>query len=578
MTSNRTVPLQKSSSTISSGNENRSNSCTSNSSCFFRKRKPMNPLAYSIRPQYHKTNNPVKQRVMSAKLLKLRQLQSQLNDANYHLAEVARENQTLKTLQKRQDKALNKYENTNADLPRLIHSHAEEIRVLTERNRCLKRHVRELTEQLKMKDEELVKMRDQLSHLEKLNKDKHLEEREKLTDLMEDYKVKLQKTEEQVNVLNRKLLLESKTSKQRLNAEIAKHKQCQKELLQAFDEIEKLSGLLDAKENVARPKNQLLINRGSLLSMKVQSRKSTEKVTPVTEVKLEPLNIVKKEPQLNGFIMNPEANIKRRLSSGSHKIHEDLNKPSSEGSSEIFKSRPNSSMKLEKLPQMQESEKIKTKMKNEELIVRFNSEDKNDSQDDYEDFQEFLWKQSKFDDERLLNNEMNDEEKDVEKIAEKLDKVIRKATESSKDQLDNNLTEYCSDMLNNVKTCSKVIELHKESLKHSKLDTNNLMTSFKETEKLETKLKTSFFNGEVDDIDFVKEILNEERKFQLEHNLMENKSDKNERNGSLLGNSMGKQKLLATLRAIDNGESIDSLDGEISQNNLLKGIVSNEMH
>lgn len=205
----------------------------------------MNPLAYSMHPAYHKINNPVKQRVMSAKLLKVRQLQSQLNDANFHLAEVARENQTLKTLQKRQDKALSKYENTNADLPRLIHSHEEEIRMLTDKNRNLKKTVRDLAEQLKQKQEELVKAKEQLTHLEKLNKDKHLTEREKLMDKMEDYKIKLQKNEEQMTILNRKLMLETKTSKQRLNAEMLRHKQCQKELLHAFDEIDRLTGLLD---------------------------------------------------------------------------------------------------------------------------------------------------------------------------------------------------------------------------------------------------------------------------------------------------------------------------------------------
>lgn len=205
----------------------------------------MNPLAYSFRPTHHKTNNPVKQRVMSAKLLKLRQLQSQLNDANYHLAELNRENQTLKTLQKRQDKALSKYENTNADLPRLIHSHEEEIRALSERNKTLRKNVKELSDQLKLKEEELSKVKEQLNHLERLNREKHLTEREKLKEQMEDFKIKLQKSDEQVAMLNRKLLLESKTSKQRLNGEIAKHKQCQKELLHAFDEIDRLSGLLD---------------------------------------------------------------------------------------------------------------------------------------------------------------------------------------------------------------------------------------------------------------------------------------------------------------------------------------------
>jgi len=46
------------------------------------------------------------------------------------LQELFTENRLLKTLQKRQDLALNKYEGTKAALPQLIRSHNEEVRFL----------------------------------------------------------------------------------------------------------------------------------------------------------------------------------------------------------------------------------------------------------------------------------------------------------------------------------------------------------------------------------------------------------------------------------------------------------------
>jgi hypothetical protein len=46
------------------------------------------------------------------------------------LQELCTENRLLKTLQKRQDRALSKYESTKAAFPQLIHSHNEEVRVL----------------------------------------------------------------------------------------------------------------------------------------------------------------------------------------------------------------------------------------------------------------------------------------------------------------------------------------------------------------------------------------------------------------------------------------------------------------
>lgn len=114
-----------------------------------------------------------------------------------------------------------------------------EVHVLQEKNKLLRRTVRELSEQLRIREDELLHVREQLKHLTSLTKDKNLKEREKLTEEVERLKDDLKKSEEQVNVLNRKLILESKTSKYKLNVEMNKHKQCQKELKEALLEIER---------------------------------------------------------------------------------------------------------------------------------------------------------------------------------------------------------------------------------------------------------------------------------------------------------------------------------------------------
>ena len=134
-----------------------------------------------------------------------------------------------------------RYEGANAELPRLIKSHEEEIRFLTEKNKQLRKSVKELNEQLKHKSDELLSVQEQLKHYEKLDRDKHLLEREKLVEELEDVKAKLKKADSEIVILNRKLTLENKTSKQRLNVEMVKHKQCQRELAQALTEISKLT-------------------------------------------------------------------------------------------------------------------------------------------------------------------------------------------------------------------------------------------------------------------------------------------------------------------------------------------------
>lgn len=130
-------------------------------------------------------------------------------------------------------------------MPRLIQSHEEEIRVLRERNKTLRKSLKEAVEQLKIKEEELNHAREQLKHLTVLTKDKHLGEREKLSEQVEDLKEKLNKSETQISLLNRKLMLETKNGKFRLNAELIKNKQTEKELSQALAEIAKLAGLVE---------------------------------------------------------------------------------------------------------------------------------------------------------------------------------------------------------------------------------------------------------------------------------------------------------------------------------------------
>lgn len=110
---------------------------------------------------------------------------------------------------------------------------------MQEKNKTLRKTVRELCEQLKTREDELLNVKEQLKRLINLTKDKNLKEREKLTEEVEQLRDSLKKSEEQVSMLNRKLMLENKTCQYKLNMEMNKHKQCQRELKGALAEIEK---------------------------------------------------------------------------------------------------------------------------------------------------------------------------------------------------------------------------------------------------------------------------------------------------------------------------------------------------
>ncbi|CAH1977769.1 unnamed protein product [Acanthoscelides obtectus] len=534
--------------------------CTSDSSCILQRRKPQNPLMYSIRANYSRStpSTAVRQRVLSAKLLKLRSIQSQLNDANYHLAELTKENQILKNLQKRQDKALSKYENTSADLPRLLHSHEEQLRVLTEKNKTQKKTIKELNDQLKLKDDEFNRMQERLMHLEKLNRDKRLLEREKMAEIIEDLKIKCEKAEDMIIVLNRKLMLESKTSKQRLNSEVMKHKDTEKELIRALSEVERLTALLETKENSVQPRKNRFshINPKQSISMvtlaayqsnrtrskdRLSTIEDSEPQTPVTDVKLEPIKYKREanSKKSNGFLSMPSENIRNRLSSGSAKSR--ASQESSSGVNELKGVSSGSEVSLN----------------SNENLTECNIEDEKKPVD---------------------KNRPSSAER-LDKMSDSLDTAMQKAQQSANDEFDKKLGSYCADIITNVRQCSERIQLHKKSLTMSKEDTDVLLESFTKTQKMEAKLQNSFLdiNGS-DNVDFIKELFNDEVSFET----ILHKDKGKDKNGNIMKNEphvkmKDKKKLLATLKAIDNGESFDSLEEKSTEghdSHLLKEIYN----
>lgn len=67
-------------------------------------------------------------------------------------------------MQKRQDSALRRYEGTNAELPRLINSHHEELRVLQTKYKKLKELHKDTCNILKEKENELYTVNVSFSH------------------------------------------------------------------------------------------------------------------------------------------------------------------------------------------------------------------------------------------------------------------------------------------------------------------------------------------------------------------------------------------------------------------------------
>lgn len=86
--------------------------------------------------------------------------------------ELMNENRLLRTLHKRQDSALTKYEHSNAELPQLLHSHSEEVRVWQARCRNLQNQNKDLASKMKQKDAIVLQLSDQNKHLIQLSTDR----------------------------------------------------------------------------------------------------------------------------------------------------------------------------------------------------------------------------------------------------------------------------------------------------------------------------------------------------------------------------------------------------------------------
>ena len=239
--------------------------------CLQSNRKNLHPLLgrpyqSSVRqqpPSEHSKlkRNSVEQRVLSARMLRVKELQNQLADAHYQLNELANENRLLKALQKRQDSALKRYEGTNAELPRIINSHHEELRVLQIKYKKLKILHKETCDLLKEKENELQQLQFQNKHLLQLSKDRNLGEREKLQLQVSDLNHRVEQQQNTIQTLHRKLTLESKSLKHQLHVEISKRKETQKNLEEAIEKLRSVEHLLDNRERKLYYNGHLLPDR-----------------------------------------------------------------------------------------------------------------------------------------------------------------------------------------------------------------------------------------------------------------------------------------------------------------------------
>ncbi|XP_022359582.1 lebercilin [Enhydra lutris kenyoni] len=206
------------------------------------------------REPLRKDTDLVTKRVLSARLLKINELQNEVTELQVKLAELLKENKALKRLQYRQEKALNKFEDTENEISQLIARHNNEITALKERLRKSQEKERATEKRVKDTEGELFRTKFSLQKLKKISEARHLPERDDLAKKLVSAELKLDDTERRIKELSKNLELSTNSFQRQLLAERKRayeahdeNKVLQKELQQLYHKLKEKERELDIK-------------------------------------------------------------------------------------------------------------------------------------------------------------------------------------------------------------------------------------------------------------------------------------------------------------------------------------------
>ncbi|NWW66496.1 LCA5 protein, partial [Ifrita kowaldi] len=197
----------------------------------------------------------VTKRVLSARLLKINELRNELTELHIKLDELQKENRALKRLQHRQEKALNKFEDTENEISQLLAQHNNEIRILRERLRKSQERERATERRLKDTEDELYRKKTALQKLKKLSADKHLAERDDLAKKLALAESKLEDREKRIKDLERNLELSGSSFQRELHSKKKKLYEAQEGNRVLQEELNQLNQKLKEKERELEAKN-----------------------------------------------------------------------------------------------------------------------------------------------------------------------------------------------------------------------------------------------------------------------------------------------------------------------------------
>ncbi|XP_026175188.1 lebercilin [Mastacembelus armatus] len=228
----------------------------------------------------------VTKRMLSARLLKINELRNALAELQQRTDELQKENRILRQLQARQEKALQRYDDTESEISQLLSRHSNETHVLRERLRRTQERERAAERRLKDSEEQLQRSQKTVTRLKKLVDQRELGARDELNRRLEEEKARAQEAEHKIKELERSIELSNSSYQRQLAAERKKTISSQEEIKTLQEELERLTNKLKEKEReldakniyANRMKNSLRKDTDSCTKRNVPSRNSTKAV------------------------------------------------------------------------------------------------------------------------------------------------------------------------------------------------------------------------------------------------------------------------------------------------------------
>ncbi|XP_027897007.1 lebercilin [Xiphophorus couchianus] len=197
----------------------------------------------------------VTKRMLSARLLKINELRNSLAELKQQNDELKKENRTLRQLQVRQEKALQRYDDTESEISQLLARHSNEIHVLRERLRRTQERERTAERRLKESEEQLHRSQATVTRLKKLVDQQELGTRDKLSRSFEEEKTRAQEAQRKVKDLERSIELSNNSFQRQFAAEKKKTMNSQEEVKILQEELDRLTSKLKEKERELDAKN-----------------------------------------------------------------------------------------------------------------------------------------------------------------------------------------------------------------------------------------------------------------------------------------------------------------------------------